>query len=203
MQIGEAEDAPDNARDLERELLGGAKLVDATQDQAVEARRQVQRIQRGHVVRIDPPVVQIIEKLLHIEWVALRTAVNTFDEERRHDARTLREELRELGADGLLRLHGVQLGEAELGEVLQSLQADKSAPRRVGIGWTIGQQDKDWQVLDRACSEFEEIKGYRVDPMQILQNEEEAGSFLGSLAGSGLQTLDQHCFKLGLAIFRL
>ena len=199
--MGETEDTTDDAGDLQRQLLPRRQLINATEDQAVQTAGQLQRLQRTGIMGIQPPVMHVVDQFFDIERIALRPRCHPFDQRRRRCTAALRKELSQLGADRQLRFGGTQFGKANLSEVRELLDT-----RRLGLGHfrgTIGQQDEHRQVGDFPGNPFQQLIGDGVNPMQILQHQQQAPAICASLVRRCLQTINQQRLQGRFAMLRL
>ena len=108
-----AEDAAEDARDLQCAPRRLGELVDAAQDEAVQALRQLEPLQSRLVLQVDPLAADEVEQFLDVERIPLRPRGHELDERGRR-CRVAAEHLLQLRADQLRRVMVIELGERDL-----------------------------------------------------------------------------------------
>ena len=186
----------DDAGHTQRGLLAFGQLINAAEDQGVQAVGQFDLVQVGGVAGVEPTIAQIVEQFFQIERVALRARHESLHQQRWHRLAASGVQLGELGADGQLGFGLGQLMELNLGEGGQGLQ-----PRRLPVsqlGRAIGQHKTHGIMGQRPGQFVEQSVRNSINPMQIFNHQEER-----LILRRGLQTVFEQCMQSALPAFRL
>ncbi len=182
-QPGDREHAADDARHAQDRPLALEQLVEAAEDERVQVLRQLDARERGGVARVEPAVAQVVQQLLEEEGISLGAGHQHLDEFRRHGvAHACREELGELGLDGLRRFVGDELAELDAREARQGAQAAGEGAR--GRQRAECEEKDDARVGEREGELLEEVVRQRVDPVVVLEDDEDR-----LFAGAGTQAI--------------
>ena len=196
-----AEGAANHAGHLQRYLLGLGEPVDPADDQGTQRVGQAHALQGHGVGGADALILNIVDHLVDVERVALRARGDALHEAGGQHAPCAKH-VAELHADQPLGLTQAKLTQVQLAEVRQAGHAQAGL---LALRGPVGQQQQNWPINDRARHQLQQIVGELVDPVAILDHQQERrrcdalAPALAAAAADRAHTGDHGCLKRVLA----